>query len=151
MTGSTQLPGERQLAVDLFNGIWTLLGADGRTVADDDRMLHMAHASRYHWGQVGNPENLARGEWLCSRVYAVLGRAEPCRYHAERVLELCRDHGIGDWDLAFGYEALAPAFAVASDAERAAHTIAQATAAAEEIADAADQRLLLSDLQTIPR
>ncbi len=120
-------------------------------MADDDRMLHMAHASRYHWGQVGSPENLARGEWLCSRVYAVLGRAEPCRHHAERVLELCRDHGIGDWDLAFGYEALARAFAVASDPERAARTIAQAIAAAEDIADAADRRLLLSDLQTIPR
>lgn len=48
MTGSTQLPGERQLAVDLLNGVWTLLGADGRIMTVDDRMLHMAPASRYH-------------------------------------------------------------------------------------------------------
>lgn len=63
-------------------------------LSDDDRMLHLAHASRHHWGEVvgstdlgqGGPANLARGEWLCSRVYAVLGRAEPARHHAERLL-----------------------------------------------------------------
>ncbi|MCY1139283.1 hypothetical protein OWR29_14885 [Actinoplanes sp. Pm04-4] len=38
----------RQLAVDLFNGVWTLLEKPDRTAEDDDRMLHMAHASRFH-------------------------------------------------------------------------------------------------------
>ena len=40
-------------------------------------MLHAAHASRFHWGEVGEPVNFARGEWQISRVYAVLGRPEP--------------------------------------------------------------------------
>ena len=88
---------------------------EDRTQAQDDRMLHMAHASRHHWEQVGTPANLARGEWLCSRVYAVLGRGEPSLHHARRVLELCEEHGIGDWDLAFAHEALARAHAVAGD------------------------------------
>lgn len=55
---------------------------EDRTEDDDDRMLHMAHASRHHWRSVGTPANLARREWLCSRVYAVLGRPEPCLPHA---------------------------------------------------------------------
>jgi hypothetical protein len=42
-------------------------------------MLHAAHASRYRWGEVGVAVNLARGEWLGSRVYSVLGRAAPGR------------------------------------------------------------------------
>ena len=67
----------RQLAVDLFNHVWTLLEKTDRTPMQDDEMLHAAHASRYHWGEVGEPVNFARGEWQCSRVYAVLGRAEP--------------------------------------------------------------------------
>lgn len=141
---------ERRLAAELFNGVWRLMENEQRSESEDDAMLHMAHASRHHWGAVGTPANLARGEWLCSRVYAVLRRAEPCRHHAERVLALCREHGIGDWDLAFGYEALARAHAVAGDREEAAQTIAQARAAAEDIADDGDRQLVLADLDSIP-
>ena len=51
-------------------------------------MIHAAHASRYHWGEVGDDVNLARGEWQCSRVYAVLGRGEPALWHARRCVEI---------------------------------------------------------------
>ncbi|GAA3446981.1 MerR family transcriptional regulator [Planomonospora venezuelensis] len=149
--GSAGTAGEqRQLAIDLFNGVWRLLEKEGRTADDDDRMLHMAHASRHHWGQVGAPVNRSRGEWQCSRVYAVLGRAEPALYHARRSLEICRAHGIGDWDLAFAYEALARAGAVAGDREQARAWTEQALAAAEDIAQDEDRELLLTDLETIP-
>ena len=100
-------------------------------------MIHAAHASRYHWGQVPSvtPAHLARGEWQISRVYAVLGRAEPALHHARRVLELCQQNGIGEWDLAFAYEALARAYAVAGDAGQAREFTDRALAAAEDIAD----------------
>jgi DNA-binding transcriptional MerR regulator len=143
------VPEERRLAADLFNGVWALMETEDRTRAQDDRMLHMAHASRYHWEQVGTPANLARGEWLCSRVYAVLGRAEPSLHHATRVLEICEEHGIGDWDLAFAHEALARAHAVAGDREATQAALARARAAADDIAGAEDRDLLLSDLATI--
>lgn len=121
-----------------------------RDAADDDRMLHLAHASRHHWGNVGTAANFARGEWLCSRVYSVLGRSEPAHHHAQRVLDICRENGIGDWDLAFAYEALARAAAVAGDDDAVfAHT-EQALAAAKDIADDDDRKLLLDDLATIP-
>ncbi|MEP6909806.1 MAG: hypothetical protein ABI896_05145, partial [Actinomycetota bacterium] len=66
---------ERQRGVDLFNEVWRLI----ESREDDGRMLHAAHASRYHWGEApeSEPANLARGEWQISRVYTVLGRAEP--------------------------------------------------------------------------
>jgi len=38
-------PDHRQLGVDLFNETWRLM----ETREDDDRMLHCAHASAYHW------------------------------------------------------------------------------------------------------
>ena len=151
--GDTSAPAadvdERKLAVDLFNGVWRLMETEDRTPAQDDRMLHMAHASRYHWEQVGTPVNLARGEWQCSRVYAVLGRAEPCLHHARRVLEICEEHGIGDWDLAFAHEALARAAAVAGDPDAAARHLADARAAAEAISDPEDRALLESVLDSI--
>jgi hypothetical protein len=140
----------RRLGVDLFNGTWRLLERDDRSRADDDRMLHMAHASRYHWEQVGTATNLARGEWLCSRVYAVLGRGEPSLHHAQRVLDLCRENGIGDWDLAFAHESLARAHAVAGDRAAARSATEQALASAEEIADPDDRAMVLADLETIP-
>lgn len=141
---------ERRLAVDLFNGVWRLLEKEDRTVEDDDRMLHMAHASRYHWGEIGAPVNRSRGEWQCSRVYAVLGRAEPALHHAHRGLDVCQAHGIGDWDLAFAYESLARASAVAGDREQARVWTEQALAAARDIAQAEDRELVLADLETIP-
>ena len=39
----------RQLGVQLYNKTWTLmLRNSDRTPADDDEMLHCAHASAYH-------------------------------------------------------------------------------------------------------
>ena len=146
----TPLPDERKLAAQLFNGVWALMEVEDRTQAQDDRMLHMAHASRHHWEQVGTAANLARGEWLCSRVYAVLGRGEPALHHARRVLEICEENGIGDWDLAFAHEALARAHAVAGDRTACEQELHKARAAAEDIADPEDRELLDADLKTIP-
>ncbi|GAB1640517.1 MerR family transcriptional regulator [Krasilnikovia sp. MM14-A1259] len=150
MPENTTISDERQLAVDLFNGVWRLLEREDRTVEDDDRMLHMAHASRYHWGEIGAPVNRSRGEWQCSRVYAVLERGEPALHHARRGLDICTAHDIKDWDLAYAYEALARAAAVAGDRSAAREWTEQALAAAEEIADPEDRRLVLADLETIP-
>jgi tetratricopeptide (TPR) repeat protein len=141
---------ERELAATLFNATWVYLELDDRNVYDDDAMAHVAHASAHHWRQVGVPMNFARSEWLCSRVYAVLGRVEPCRHHAQRVLDICTEHELRDFDLAFAYEALARASAVAGDAEQARSYTEQALAAAQDIEEDDDRELLLSDLETIP-
>jgi tetratricopeptide (TPR) repeat protein len=141
----------RQLGVDLFNGTWKLLDKPGRTPDEDALMIHMAHASAYHWLQVGQPENFARSHWLCSRVYSVLGRSEPAIYHANFVLDICERNEIGDWDLAFAYEALARAYAVAGESAESARWLAKAHEASESIAEDEDRELVLSDLATIAR
>jgi hypothetical protein len=140
------------LASQLFNETWRLMEQEGRTREDDDRMIHTAHASRYHWGQVPavTPAHLARGEWQICRVYCVLGRGEPALHHARRVLDICQQNGIGDWDLAFAYEALARANAIAGDAGRAREYTDQALSAAEDIAEDEERDLVLADLETIP-
>jgi DNA-binding transcriptional MerR regulator len=134
----------------LFNDTWRLMEKEDRTPDEDAQMVHQAHASAYHWLQAGTPENVARGHWQCSRVYCVLGRGEPALYHARFVLDLCQRHGIGDWDLAFAYEALARAHAVAGDREEARRWLEQARLASADIAEDDDRELLLSDLETIP-
>ncbi|MDQ1684755.1 MAG: hypothetical protein QOC82_1492 [Frankiaceae bacterium] len=140
----------REVGVALFNHVWTLLDLDGRTGEQDMEMVHTAHASAYHWMQVGTAENRARSEWQCSRVYAVLGRSEPAIWHAQQCLGYCERAGIGDWDLAFAYEALARAHAVAGDREETARWLDRARQAAADIAEDGDRQLVLSDLETIP-
>jgi hypothetical protein len=139
----------RKLGADLFNDTWALLEQADRTAEDDARMIHMAHASAYHWLQVGAPENLARSHWQCSRVYSSVGRAEPALYHARFALDICERHGIGDFDLAYAYEALARAYALTADSAESARWLAKARAAAADIAEQEDRDLLLSDLATI--
>ena len=139
----------RQLGVDLFNGTWTLMEQADRTPDDDALMIHMAHASAYHWLQVGTPENVARSHWQCSRMYTVLGRSEPAIYHAKLMLDVCEQNDIGDWDLAFAYEALARAYAVARNSAESARWLTKAQAASGDITDEEDRDLLLTDLATI--
>jgi hypothetical protein len=143
---------ERRLAADLFNRVWTLLEAPARTDAEDDEMLHAAHASRFHWGEVGEPRHRARGEWQCSRVYATLGRPEPALHHARRCLDIClaqRD-AMEDFDEPFAHEALARAHALAGDAGPARDHLARARELAVRIADEDDRQLVESDLEGIP-
>jgi hypothetical protein len=83
-------------------------------------------------------------------VYCVLGRGEPALYHARFVLDICQRHGIGDWDLAFAYEALARAHAVAGDRDESRRWLEQARLASVDITEDDDRELLLGDLETIP-
>ena len=138
----------RRLAADLFNHVWTLLETLDRTVEQDDEMVHAAHASRYHWGEVGAPANRCRGEWQCSRVYAVLGRAEPALHHATRCLEICQQYGIGDWDIAFAYEALTRASRIANDWAAHERYLALAREAGDQIREAEDRELFEADIAT---
>ena len=139
---------ERRLATELFNQVWRLLEREDRTEAEDAEMVHAAHASCFHWMQVGEPVHRARGEWQCARVYAVLGHPEASLRHARSVLDICRREGIGDFDLAFAYEALARAHTVAGDADEARRWADQARAACADIADEADREIVLADLET---
>ena len=141
----------RALAVGLFNHTWTLLEKADRTAAETDELIHAAHASRYHWGEVGEGVNLARGEWQCSRVYAVLGRAEPALWHARRCVEINEANpDREDWDLASAYEAMARAVAVAGDLDEAAEWKAKAEAACAAIAEAEDREVVSQDIATLP-
>ena len=65
----------RGFAVSLFNRVWELLEKPDRSANDDIEMLNAAHASLYHWLQIGEAKNFSIGEWQLSRVYATLRRA----------------------------------------------------------------------------
>lgn len=143
----------RAEGVALFNAVWEMLDAPDRTPAQDDQMVHAAHASRWHWSQaaeLGGDQQRAVGEWQVSRVYSVLGRGEPALHHANACLAICEESGLGDWVVAAAYEALARASAVAGDAGEAQAWAARARTATAAIADPEDRETIEGDLASLP-
>lgn len=139
----------KQMAVELFNQTWDLIEREDKDQPEIDRMIHAAHASRYHWENADGPVNIARGEWLISRVYALLSRQEPCLYHADRCLQVTLENDLKDFDLAFAYEAMARACNLAGDEVETAKYRALAEEAGAEISDPKDREYFFSELKTI--
>jgi hypothetical protein len=139
----------RKLAVELFNHVWTLLDAPKRTAAQEVEMIHAAHASRHHWGAVGQAVNLAIGEWQLSRVYSVLRRAEPSLYHARLALKWAKEHDLGAFQVGCGYEALARANAVAGDRAESERWLSAARECLARITDEEDVKVLRDDLASV--
>lgn len=139
----------RRLAAGLFNATWHLI-EKRRTRDEDLAMIHMAHASRYHWAQAGTPANLAVGEWQVSHVYAILRRAEPALYHARACLRTCKEEGIRGFPLAYAYEALARASSVAGNWEDHDRYVRLGERAARGIEGAEDRAQALRDLARVP-
>ncbi len=153
----TQLPElspetHRALGAGLYNRCWDLMEIEDRTLDQDDELIATAHASAWHWLQVGHAANRARSHWLCSRVYAVLGRAEPALYHARRCVEIVDGggEGIEDWDAPGAYEAMARASIVAGDLGAAREWKAKASLALSAIAQPEDRTPIEGDLATLP-
>ena len=139
----------RKQAVDNFNAVWNLLDNHERTKEDDLLMIHSAHASRFHWNEIGTAVNFARGEWQISRVYATLKMPASALYHAKRSLEFCESHQIGDFDLAFAFEAMARAYMVAGDIDNMNEYLDLAIESSSKISKTEDKDYFLSELKTI--
>lgn len=131
-----------------FNGeVWDLLDRKERNPEDNARMLHLAHASCAHWKVAGNEVNQQRGEWMISRVNAVLGYPEAALRHAEKCLQLTREfpEKMEDFDVAFALEAMGRACAVGGDRENALRFIEEAQAAEELIKGDEDKKIFHED------
>ncbi len=137
----------RELARALHRAVWDGLASD-RDDRADALLVDAAHASLYHWRIAGGPLEEARGEWLVSHVYAVLGRAEPAWHHARRSYDLHIANGFGDFDLAYAYEGMARAVALAGGDP--GEWRAKAAAQGATIADDEDRALFEADLAAGP-
>jgi hypothetical protein len=144
---SLQPEEHRRLGIDLYNRTWTLMDSPG------DEMLHCAHASAYHWMRSGGTTaNRARSEWLCSRVYALLGRSEAALQHARRCIELVESAPgeMEDWDLAAAHEALARAHLAAGEIDEARRHLELAREETAKIAEEDDRKHVEADLASLP-
>jgi hypothetical protein len=143
----TAAEAHRFFAIEFNGQTWNLLEKEDRTKADDEMMIHSTHASCRHWLEAGTGVHHQRGEWLIARVYSVLGQAEAAILHADRCLELTREHSdlMEDFDWAYAYEGVARANAVAGNQEKALKYIALAEKAGEAIAEDESKKFFVGD------
>lgn len=114
----------------------------------DPALADTAHASLYHWRIAGGPVEEARGEWLVSHVYAILGRGEPALHHARRSYDIVVREGLGGFDLAYAYEGVARA--LAASGQPPGEWREQALAVAATVTDPEDREILDGDLAAEP-
>ena len=126
----SELEFHRKIAKRCFNETWDYLDKKNRDANDDQRMLHSAHASRYHWASVEAPKNeqmrsLAVGDWQISRVYAALKQSELALHFAKSALEIMQKNNLTDI-LHTGFEGMARAYAIANDNKSAGAYVGKA-------------------------
>ncbi|MBP3041023.1 hypothetical protein J9303_16260 [Bacillaceae bacterium Marseille-Q3522] len=139
----------KKQAITNFNATWDLMEKKERTAEDNLKMIHTSHASRFHWGEIGTPVHFARGEWQISRVYSLLKMQESALYHGNNCLKLCKENDIGDFDLAFAYEAIARAYMVNGEKELMNKCRNLAEEAGENISKKEDKQYFFSELKSI--
>jgi tetratricopeptide (TPR) repeat protein len=141
----------RKLASETFNATWGYLDKAVRTAEENDAMVHAAHTSRYFWQQVGTPLEFERGDWQLSRVYSSLGKGVEALHYARHCLDICLNNEIGDFDLAFAYEAMSRAHAVLENYDKSEAYGEQAMKAGEAIAEQDNRDYFMGELATVPK
>lgn len=138
------------LGIELNIQTWNLLEKKDRTKQDDNTMIAFAFGSQYHWyhSPEWKPENAQRGEWLISRVYSVLKNADKALEHANKCFELTKQNEIGDFDLAYSYEALYRSYKIAENKEKESYYYALAKDAGLKIKDEEDKKIFFADLDS---
>ena len=135
----------RAQGIECNNSTWEMIEAE-RTPENDEEMLRRAYASTYHWARAARrvPANDARGAWLLAKVQLLAGQPQLSLRYADRCLEVCKQYGLADFDLAYAYEARARALKALGDDIAAGESWDLAKSV--PIADAEDQAILDADL-----
>lgn len=141
----------KHFAVAFNQRAWGLLGKETRSAAEDDELVHAAHASLLHWLAVGTAVHHQRGQWLLSHVYARLGFDNAALRHARRCAALTEESGaaLKDFDKAYAEEALARAL-WGSDRPAAEQHRVRAKDLGEGIADPEDRKIFQGDFAAGP-
>ena len=140
------------MGIELNIQTWNLLENTDRNENDGRRMLFFAKASLYHWQKSPHfkPINEQRGEWLISRVYAVLNQGEKSLEHANTCMDLTLDESLKDFDLAYALEALARAYAALGNSDKMNEYYLKAKSAGENIENKEDLDYLFADFHAEP-
>jgi hypothetical protein len=138
-----------KIAKETNNGIWPILDAENPSIENLEEALHMAHTSTFHWSKIGKPVNIARGEYMISRVLSALGRGKSSLAHAEKSLRIAEGTESEDWDIAFAYEAITRAHVAIGDKDKSMEWKEKAQKAIDSVKDEQDRQICQGELDKI--
>ncbi len=141
----------RYFSAECFNRAWDYIDKPTRTPEEDQSMLLLGMASLWHWTQRPDvlPGNFSIGYWQVARIYALLGQADASRKYGQLCLQASQGEGTQPFHLAYAYEALARAEALAGERSKADEYLHLARQVSEKMSDPEDRKRLLDDLATI--
>ena len=135
-----------KVAKSCFNETWNFLDKKSRSKEEDIQMIMLSHASRYHWGKVGTPRNMAVADWQISRVYADLKQPDMALLFAKSSLEACEKNKLTDMLLS-GYEGMARGYAVANQPQEAQRYLQNARKQLELVKDEEDRKIYAQQIE----
>jgi hypothetical protein len=138
-------------AAHCFNAAWNLMEKPNRTAEEDEQMLRLSLASHWHWTQRNDymVKTQSIAHWQTARIYALMGQADNARRYAQLCLQASQNQNVAPIYLAYAYEALARAEAVAENPRDMTRYLDEARQIANTIAESDSKQQLLDDLATI--
>ena len=141
----------KYFSVNCFNQAWDLISKADRTSEEDEQMVSLSIASYWHWTQRDDfePKNASIAYWQISRVYALIRDAGQARKYGRLCLSVSEDNAIGNFYMAYAYEALARAEAIAGDSAKMDEYLTKARGYTAKLSDRDEQSMLEEDITTV--
>lgn len=140
----------RRFAAAGNNRAWDL-SERTRSPAEDAEMLNAAHASAWHWTNVGNVLNRMRATMLLAEVHALLGFGKSALGYAEEIREYFLKVGAPDWETAFVHVVHAHAASAAGETEKHRASYGLAITAIEAVSNEEEKRIVNSTFRHVPK
>lgn len=140
----------RWFAVETNNRCWDLIELPARSPEETAEMLHTAHASCWHWDQVGDALHHQRARCLLATACATAGDGAGADRAARACIELSERNGDrqSDFDRSTAYACAAQAASINGDDAAAQRYADIAADAAAQLG--ASERQAFEDLYDLP-
>jgi hypothetical protein len=139
----------KRFAARSNNRAWELASRD-RTPAEDRELLDLAHASAWHWAQVGTELNRMRATLLLAAVHAELGMGASALALAREMHGYFAARATDDWELAMMHAIDAHAAHAAGLVAEHRQAYQRAAAALAAIADDEDRAVVALTFDRVP-
>jgi hypothetical protein len=139
----------KRFAMSCNNRAWDL-AAEPRTAAQEREMLDAAHASAWHWSQIGTEQNRMRATMLLAEVHALAGHGASAMAYAREMRSYFLGRDTPDWELAFTHAICAHAAHASGDAAEHRSAYRMAVEALNAIADADDRAIVARTFEQVP-
>ncbi len=141
---------QRRIAARANNKAWELSEKLNRTPAEDQEMLHAAHAAMHLWSIVGNENNKAHAEQLLAHVYALHGDATRAEQYFQGPRAFFASGQCEAWEVAISRTIAANVAACVGDVGEHKTLYLEAASLIAALPGAEDREILLATLRVVP-